>query len=259
MTIFFHRVDKSCKEAGMKLLLAVLMLAAFQQTVNAIPARSGQCPLVFLSNDCTPDESNSVCWSPGEPDVDCEDNDVCCFDGCSNQCGMPKERPQTYFTTPALPIPGPPPTTPAPTTTSTTTTTTTECPFHTVMVTITENIEVEMCQDIPAKTECLNTTVEKCADECRQVQVQHPVQEEVEECKTVTTTDCVDKPCEPITEQVPNNTTQCLTSPRTCHTVPEPVCKDVEVEECTESEPKEVCKMVPQTGNMQMHIIILLY
>merc|ERR1712128_51316 len=29
----------------------------------------------------------SSCWSPGQPDGDCPDFGLCCFDGCSNTCG----------------------------------------------------------------------------------------------------------------------------------------------------------------------------
>jgi len=29
----------------------------------------------------------SSCWSPGQPDGDCPDFGLCCFDGCANTCG----------------------------------------------------------------------------------------------------------------------------------------------------------------------------
>ena len=29
---------------------------------------------------------NSTCWSVNLPDVDCENNALCCFDGCVNAC-----------------------------------------------------------------------------------------------------------------------------------------------------------------------------
>ena len=31
-------------------------------------------------------EAPSNCWSPGVPDVDCESNGLCCFNGCANRC-----------------------------------------------------------------------------------------------------------------------------------------------------------------------------
>ena len=35
-------------------------------------------------SSCSSAESN--CWSVGEPDWDCPDNGLCCFDGCANTC-----------------------------------------------------------------------------------------------------------------------------------------------------------------------------
>ena len=29
----------------------------------------------------------STCWSPGQPDGDCPNFGLCCFDGCANTCG----------------------------------------------------------------------------------------------------------------------------------------------------------------------------
>ena len=40
----------------------------------------------------------SNCWAPGEPDWDCPNNSLCCFDGCANTClGSPtsQSQPQT--------------------------------------------------------------------------------------------------------------------------------------------------------------------
>jgi len=45
----------------------------------------------------------SSCWSPGQPDGDCPDFGLCCFDGCANTCGEAqaevKEVPQPLSTT----------------------------------------------------------------------------------------------------------------------------------------------------------------
>merc|ERR1719474_440672 len=61
----------------------------------------GSCPVVNNIppvDQCSGRPSN--CWSVGQADVDCIDNALCCFDGCSNVCqgagprpGLP--RPQT--------------------------------------------------------------------------------------------------------------------------------------------------------------------
>jgi len=43
---------------------------------------------------------NSTCWSVDQPDVDCENNALCCFDGCINACYFDGENPPPQ-TTPA--------------------------------------------------------------------------------------------------------------------------------------------------------------
>ena len=43
-------------------------------------------------SQCSSSVSN--CWSVGEPDWDCPDNGLCCFDGCANTClGSPPPPP----------------------------------------------------------------------------------------------------------------------------------------------------------------------
>jgi len=47
----------------------------------------GSCPAVNSippASQCAGRESN--CWSAGQPDFDCIDNALCCFDGCANVC-----------------------------------------------------------------------------------------------------------------------------------------------------------------------------
>ena len=47
----------------------------------------GACPDVTSMppmSQCSSAVSN--CWSVGEPDWDCPDNGLCCFDGCANTC-----------------------------------------------------------------------------------------------------------------------------------------------------------------------------
>ena len=48
---------------------------------------SSQCPDISAMppvSSCSSAVSN--CWSVGEPDWDCPDNGLCCFDGCANTC-----------------------------------------------------------------------------------------------------------------------------------------------------------------------------
>ena len=51
------------------------------------------CPALspLPSSDC--EGTSSTCWSPGQPDGDCPDFGLCCFDGCSNTCGEGDLRP----------------------------------------------------------------------------------------------------------------------------------------------------------------------
>ena len=55
-----------------------------------------QCPEVAVMppmSSCR--DSVSTCWSVGEPDWDCPDSGLCCFDGCANTClGQPQPQPQ---------------------------------------------------------------------------------------------------------------------------------------------------------------------
>jgi len=90
----------------------------------------GSCPsspagLLPLSQ-CEGRVSN--CWSVGQPDVDCRDNALCCFDGCANVCqgggsvspvqpptpSRPKPRPQASQPRPQSSQPRPQPSKPRP-------------------------------------------------------------------------------------------------------------------------------------------------
>merc|ERR1712095_240436 len=56
---------------------------------NGAAAAEGTCPNIEqlpMIEQCEGKES--VCWSVGLKDVDCEDNQLCCFDGCINACYM---------------------------------------------------------------------------------------------------------------------------------------------------------------------------
>jgi len=76
----------------------------------------GQCPDAGPLSDAECAGSVSNCWSPGQPDTDCPNYGLCCFDGCANTCVDSQvasdSQPDPIVTTPAY-VP-PPQTTPAP-------------------------------------------------------------------------------------------------------------------------------------------------
>ena len=95
----------------------------------------------------------------GQLDVDCPNNGVCCFNGCSNQCGLPETdrvKPQSLT---AVNFP-----TTTTTTTTTATTTTTTCSV--VMHEVQETVMKEMCKTVPGPEICSNSIEEECEDVC---------------------------------------------------------------------------------------------
>ena len=46
----------------------------------------GECPAANPLSDAECGGAVSNCWSPGQPDTDCPDYGLCCFDGCANTC-----------------------------------------------------------------------------------------------------------------------------------------------------------------------------
>lgn len=46
----------------------------------------GQCPNANPLSDAECAGAVSNCWSPGQPDTDCPNYGLCCFDGCVNTC-----------------------------------------------------------------------------------------------------------------------------------------------------------------------------
>ena len=47
---------------------------------------SGECPAANPLTDAECGGAVSNCWSPGQPDTDCPNYGLCCFDGCANTC-----------------------------------------------------------------------------------------------------------------------------------------------------------------------------
>lgn len=52
----------------------------------------GSCPSVSPLSPGECEGAVSTCWSPGQPDGDCPDFGLCCFDGCVNTCPQVSER-----------------------------------------------------------------------------------------------------------------------------------------------------------------------
>ena len=46
----------------------------------------GNCPAANPLSDAECAGAVSNCWSPGQPDTDCPNFGLCCFDGCANTC-----------------------------------------------------------------------------------------------------------------------------------------------------------------------------
>ena len=49
-------------------------------------AGGGECPAASPLSDAECAGAVSNCWSPGQPDTDCPNYGLCCFDGCANTC-----------------------------------------------------------------------------------------------------------------------------------------------------------------------------
>ncbi|XP_023330448.1 uncharacterized protein DDB_G0283357 [Eurytemora carolleeae] len=90
-------LETSESVSSANLVLPGSVLPATQGLVNS--PNQGSCPVV---NNIPPVEQcagrASNCWSVGQTDVDCIDNALCCFDGCSNVC-------QGQGVRPGLPVP----------------------------------------------------------------------------------------------------------------------------------------------------------
>jgi len=156
--------------------------------VALVPSNAQEsCPVVFLKDGCSGQE-HSVCWSPGEPDVDCPNNGICCFNGCSNQCGVPDRAVVPKELQPQ------------------------EC--QVVLVDRQETVQKEMCTDEP---ECRKVPSEECTKEPKEICTDKPClpQEKLEEFKTTecknSSEECFkvpEKQCNNITEQVCNGTVE---------------------------------------------------
>ena len=85
-----HRIKFQMARSLNILALAALMVglgrpslvASFAIESNDLP----KCPMVMAKAEETCVDSKSTCWSPGQKDVDCLDEELCCFDGCAHHC-----------------------------------------------------------------------------------------------------------------------------------------------------------------------------
>merc|ERR1711874_409661 len=66
-------------------------LGQSQRQTTSCPAVSNVSPVSQCGG------RSSDCWSVGQPDVDCIDNALCCFDGCANVCQGPGEESQPHL------------------------------------------------------------------------------------------------------------------------------------------------------------------
>ena len=53
---------------------------------GASPGEGGSCPSVPPGSPDSCQGAVDTCWSPGQPDGDCPNFGLCCFDGCANTC-----------------------------------------------------------------------------------------------------------------------------------------------------------------------------
>merc|ERR1712083_756783 len=105
------------------------MSVSRRRRTPAVSSPSVSCPSVSPLPPPSCEGSVDTCWSPGQPDGDCPNFGLCCFDGCANTCpevveaAKPVARTTTTegynYVTPKVTLPVRP-------TTTTTTTTTTE-------------------------------------------------------------------------------------------------------------------------------------
>jgi hypothetical protein len=188
------------------------------------------CPIIHLKpvDQCV-DEAPSNCWSPGVPDVDCQNNGLCCFNGCANRCVK-------------------------------------NCHFEMVQdcITVAEDQcadqAEEICNDVEVSTPCEPDCQTVQEQVCKDVVEQVCESEHVSNCsiasipvvKQVTEVVCVDKTvpsCTVVFDNVCTGSKVDSYKPYTCKKVPRQDCREVVVQECkdesktvTEFIDKEVCE-----------------
>ena len=63
-----------------------ILVASMAIESNALPEFPTKCPMVMAKAEETCVDAKSTCWSAGQKDVDCLEEELCCFDGCAHHC-----------------------------------------------------------------------------------------------------------------------------------------------------------------------------
>jgi hypothetical protein len=198
------------------------------------------CPVIHAKpeEECQAQEP-STCWSPGVPDLDCENAALCCFDGCFNHCVDHKA----------------------------------EC--HDETVDVCQDIEVDECASVPEQvcndvvkpvklpvttvtcTKVGKTCMAMTQENCKNVVELFCEEETVKNCtkvpkiveKVVNENVCEDKivPDCKETFQVCTGSETDSDNPYVCNDVPKNSCIEVEIKDC-----KVVAKTVTVTIDMEI-------
>jgi len=196
----------------------VLLLLALVASALGSPARvkNDQCPLRTLKDAATCRDQHSECWSPGEGDVDCPNNGLCCFDGCVNKCKIPGKE-EIYEQPP-------------------------KCRIDYEQKE--ELVKMDHCVDVPDLQTCVESQKLKCRQHCEMFEEPYYVENVEKCCKTEQQLVCEDAPCNenelyelerPVEQEV------CLNQQEFCWKRPDQQCFDVQVPDC-KMETREECR-----------------
>ena len=83
---FSNRYNVDCAEAEGLYGLAEGAFGSAAGGAEGGSSGGGQCPNANPLSDAECAGAVSNCWSPGQPDTDCPNFGLCCFDGCANTC-----------------------------------------------------------------------------------------------------------------------------------------------------------------------------
>jgi len=214
--------------------IKIFLLLAFVAPAIASPARvkDDQCPLRTLKDAVTCKDQHSECWSPGEGDVDCPNNGLCCFDGCVNKCKIPGDELEVFEKPPKCRI---------------------EYEQKEEIVTM------DNCVDVPDVQSCVEYQKLKCRQECQLFEEPETVETQEKCCKTEQNLVCEDAPCdenETYELERPVDQETCLNQEAFCWKRPDQQCFDIQVPDCkletrTECKKVSVPKKVPKIVKKQ--------
>jgi len=214
--------------------IKIFLLLAFVASAIASPARvkDDQCPLRTLKDAVTCKDQHSECWSPGEGDVDCPNNGLCCFDGCVNKCKIPGDELEVFEKPPKCRV---------------------EYEQKEEIVTM------DNCVDVPDVQSCVEYQKLKCRQECQLFEEPDTVETQEKCCKTEQNLVCEDAPCdenETYELERPVDQETCLNQEAFCWKRPDQQCFDIQVPDCkletrTECKKVSVPKKVPKIVKKQ--------